>query len=37
MMATCAQQDRSVFTFLKDSLLAYLKATPAPSLAPDTS
>jgi transposase len=37
MIATCAQQGRSVFTFLKDSLLAYLKATPAPSLAPDTS
>jgi transposase len=33
-MATCAQQNRSVFTYLRDALQAHLRGEPAPSLLP---
>jgi hypothetical protein len=33
-MATCAQQNRSVFTYLHDALYAHLRGEPAPSLMP---
>jgi transposase len=32
--ATCAQQGRSTFQFLREALMAYLTNTPAPSLLP---
>jgi transposase len=34
VMATCAQTSRSVFTFLQESLSAYIAGEPAPSLMP---
>jgi len=34
LIATCAQQGRSVFDFLQDSITAYLRGQPAPSLIP---
>jgi transposase len=37
VMATCAQTGRSVFTFLHESLLAYLDDQPAPKLLPDST
>jgi transposase len=33
-MATCAQQNRSVFTYLREALQAHLRGEPAPSLLP---
>jgi transposase len=33
-LATCAQQNRSVFTYLRESLDAHLRGEPAPSLLP---
>lgn len=35
-IATCQQQDRSVFEFLHEAVAAYLTSRPAPSLVPDT-
>lgn len=37
VMATCAQTGRSVFTFLHESLLAYIDGTPVPNLLPDST
>ncbi len=37
VIATCAQTGCSVFTFLHESLAAYLAATPTPKLLPDTT
>jgi transposase len=37
VIATCAQQGRSTFTFLCEAVDSYLAGDPAPSLAPDTS
>lgn len=37
MMATCAQTGRSVFTFLHESLTAYLAGEPSPKLLPDST
>jgi transposase len=37
VVATCAQQGRSVFEFLCDAVHAYLRGVPAPSLLPDTT
>jgi transposase len=37
MMATCAQQDRSAFEFLVDSVQAFFHNQPTPSLLADTS
>ena len=34
LIATCAQQGRSVFDFLQESITAYLRGQPAPSLIP---
>jgi len=34
LIATCAQQGRSVFDFLQESITAYLCGTPAPTLIP---
>ena len=38
MIATCAQQGRALFTFLRDSISAFVSGQPAPTLnpAPDT-
>ena len=36
-IATCAQQGRSVFEFLHQSVLAYFRGSHPPSLVPDTS
>jgi transposase len=36
-MATCAQQGRSFFTFLRDSIVAFFEGTPAPTLQPNSS
>jgi transposase len=36
-IATCAQQGRSVFTYLVESVQAYLSGRPVPSLLPNTS
>lgn len=36
-VGTCAQQGRSVFEFIHDSVVAFLTGATAPSLAPDTS
>jgi transposase len=36
-MATCAQQGRSVFEFLRESVAAHFCGHPAPSLMPNTS
>ena len=33
-MATCAQQNRSVFAYLREALQAHLRGEPAPSLLP---
>jgi transposase len=37
VVGSCAQQGRSVFHFLNESVTAYLKGEPAPSLLPDTT
>src|SRR5205814_9630527 len=37
VLATCARTGRSVFTFLHESLSAYLAGTPTPKLLPDSS
>jgi transposase len=37
VVATCAQQGRSVFEFLTAAVHAYLRGAPAPSLLPDTT
>ncbi|MBN1423945.1 transposase, partial [Candidatus Fermentibacteria bacterium] len=37
VMATCAQQGRSAFDFLFESVVAYFEERPGPSLLPDTS
>jgi transposase len=37
IMATCAQTGRSVFTFLQESLSAYLAGKPAPGLLTDST
>lgn len=37
VMATCAQTGRSVFTFLHESLSAYLAGKPTPGLLPNTT
>jgi transposase len=37
VMATCAQQGRSIFAFLHDSIVAFFKGTPAPTLQPNSS
>ena len=34
IVATCAQQGRSAFHFIRDAVIAFLSGTPAPSLAP---
>jgi transposase len=36
VVATCAQQGRSVFRLLYDAVQAYLRGAPAPSLLPDS-
>ncbi len=36
-IATCTQQDRSVFEFLHETVLASINGQPPPSLLPDTS
>lgn len=37
VIGTCAQQGRSVFEFIHDTVVAFLNGREAPSLAPDTS
>jgi len=37
LVATCAQQGRSVFEFIKTAVINYFKGEPAPSLLPDTT
>jgi transposase len=37
VVASCAQQGRSVFEFLKTAVTNYFKGEPAPSLLPDTT
>jgi transposase len=37
VIATCAQQGRSVFTFLVQAVQAHFQAAPSPSLLPDTT
>lgn len=37
VMATCAQQGKSAFEFLAETIAAHFKGAPTPSLAPNTS
>jgi len=37
VIASCSQQGRSVYDFLRDTIGAYFNAEPAPRLVPDTS
>jgi transposase len=37
VIATCAQQGRSLFSFLHDSIAAFCQGTPPPTLEPNTS
>ena len=37
VVATCAQQGRSVFEFLRSAVEAHFRGGPAPSLLPDTT
>jgi hypothetical protein len=36
-VVTCTQQNRSLFEYLNEAVIAYFLGRPAPSLVPDTS